>query len=121
MALVPRRYLTLLGPGGLQVPVEDLLQHVGGEARDDDDDDGEPGRAAGQQLHEDEVHVLGVEEGPGGTRCLQGNVGLLQSRACFWVEMFLPDDAAVEERENKVEGDGTPCHEMVHPCPEMSL
>lgn len=63
---LPPCYLTLLGAGGPQVPVEDLLHHVGEEAGDHDDDDGEPGRAAGQQLHEHEVHVLGVEEGPGG-------------------------------------------------------
>lgn len=46
--------------------VEDLLYHVRKEAGYDDDNDGEPRRAAGQQLHEHKVHVLGVEERPGG-------------------------------------------------------
>lgn len=59
-------YLTLLRAGGLQVSVENLLHHIRKEAGDDDDDDGEPGRTAGQQLDEHKVHVLGVEEGPGG-------------------------------------------------------
>ena len=59
-------YLGLLGASGLQVAVEHLLDDVGEQAGDDDDDDGEPGRAAGEQLDEDKVHVLGVEEGPGG-------------------------------------------------------
>lgn len=35
--------------------------------------------------------------------------------------LFLPDDASVEEREDEVEGNRTPRHKMVHPCPEMSL
>lgn len=48
--------------------VEDLLHHIGEEAGDDNDDDGKPGRAARQQLDEDKVHVLGVEEGPGGQK-----------------------------------------------------
>lgn len=48
--------------------VEDLLHHVREQASDDDDDDGEPRRTAGQQLHEDKVHVLCVEEGPGEER-----------------------------------------------------
>lgn len=46
--------------------VEHLLHHIREEASYDDDDDGEPGRAAGQKLHEYKVHVLRVEEGPGG-------------------------------------------------------
>lgn len=56
--------LRLLGAGGLEVPVEHLLDDVREKAGDDDDDDCEPGRAAGQQLDEDKVHVLGVEERP---------------------------------------------------------
>lgn len=48
--------------------VEDLLHHIRKQAGDDNDDDGKPGRAAGQQLHEDKVHVLCVEEGPGGDK-----------------------------------------------------
>lgn len=60
-------YLTLLCAGGLQMSVEDLLHHIRKEACYDDDDDGEPGRTAGQQLHEYKVHVLGVEEWPGGS------------------------------------------------------
>lgn len=46
--------------------VEDLLHHIRKEAGYDDDDDGEPRRTAGQKLHEYKVHVLGVEEWPGG-------------------------------------------------------
>lgn len=48
--------------------VEDLLDHIGEEAGYDDENDGEPGRAAGQQLHEDEIHVLCVEERPEGKK-----------------------------------------------------
>lgn len=33
----------------------------------------------------------------------------------------LPDDASIKEREDKVEGNRTPSHKMVYPCPEMSL
>lgn len=47
--------------------VEDLLHHIRKEASYDDDDDGEPCRTTGQQLHEYKVHVLGVEERPGGS------------------------------------------------------
>lgn len=61
-------YLTFLGAGWLQVSVEDLLDHVRKQAHYYNDDDGEPGRAAGQQLHEHKVHVLGVKEGPAGRR-----------------------------------------------------
>lgn len=35
--------------------------------------------------------------------------------------MVLPDDASIEQREDKVEGNRTPRHKMVHPRPEMSL
>lgn len=52
--------------------VEDLLDHIRKQTRYHDDDDGEPGRAAGQQLHEHKVHVLGVEEGPVGRRGHKG-------------------------------------------------
>lgn len=45
--------------------VEDLLHHIRKQASDDNDDDGKPRWTAGQQLHEDEIHVLCVEEGPG--------------------------------------------------------
>lgn len=48
--------------------VEDLLQHIRKQASDDDEDDGKPRWTAGQQLHEDEIHVLCVEEGPGGKK-----------------------------------------------------
>lgn len=48
--------------------VEDLLHHIREQASDDDDDDGKPRWTAGQQLHEDKVHVLCVEEGPGEKR-----------------------------------------------------
>lgn len=75
--------------------VEDLLDHIGEEAGYDDENDGEPGRAAGQQLHEDEIHVLCVEE--------------------------RPDDASIEEREDEVKGDRAPRHKMAHPGPEMCL
>lgn len=47
--------------------VEDLLHHIRKEASYDDDDDGEPRRTTGQQLHKYKVHVLGVEERPGGS------------------------------------------------------
>lgn len=77
------------------MPVEDLLQHIRKEASYNDNDDGEPRRTAGQQLYEYKVHVLGVEE--------------------------RPDDASIKEREDEVEGNRTPRHKMVHPCPEMSL
>lgn len=46
--------------------IEDLLHHIRKEASYDDNDDGKPGRSAGQQLHEYKVHILGVEEWPGG-------------------------------------------------------
>lgn len=54
--------------------VEDLLHHIRKEASYDNDDNGKPSRTAGQQLHKDKVHVLGVEEWPEGketivTRC----------------------------------------------------
>lgn len=48
------------------MPIDHLLDDVGEKAGDEDDDDGEPGRAAGEQLDKDKVHVLGVEERPGG-------------------------------------------------------
>lgn len=54
--------------------VKDLLDHIGKQAGDDDDDDGEPGRAAGQQLNEHKVHVLGVKEGPAGGEQHKGDV-----------------------------------------------
>lgn len=62
------RYLALLGASGVQVPVEHLLQHVGEQTGDDDDDHGEPDGAAGQQLDEDKIHVLRLDEGPAGHR-----------------------------------------------------
>lgn len=46
--------------------VEDLLHHIRKEASYDNDDNGKPGRTTRQQLHKDKVHVLGVEEWPGG-------------------------------------------------------
>lgn len=52
--------------------VKDLLHHIRKEASYDDDDDGEPGRTAGQQLHKDEVHVLRVQERPEGRRVETG-------------------------------------------------
>lgn len=39
----------------------------------------------------------------------------------FCKNLFLPDDASIEEREDEVEGNRTPCYEMVHPRPEMCL
>lgn len=36
-------------------------------------------------------------------------------------EHLLPDDASIEEREDKVESNRTPGDKMVYPCPEMSL
>lgn len=56
--------LRLLCASGLDVPVKHFLDDVGEQAGDDDDDDGEPGRATGQQLDKDKIHVLRVEEWP---------------------------------------------------------
>lgn len=33
----------------------------------------------------------------------------------------VPDDAAVKQGEDEVEGDGAPCDEVVHPRPEVCL
>lgn len=56
--------LRLLCASGLDVPVKHFLDDVGEQAGGDDDDDGEPGRATGQQLDKDKIHVLRVEEWP---------------------------------------------------------
>lgn len=62
------QYLTLLCVSWLQMSVEDFLHHIRKQASDDDDDDGKPGRTAGQQLHEHKIHVLRMEEWPGGNK-----------------------------------------------------
>ncbi len=59
-------HLRFLRTGRLQVPVEDFLDDIWKQAGDDDDEDGKPGRAAGQQLNKDEVHVLRVKKRPNG-------------------------------------------------------
>ncbi len=59
-------HLRFLRAGRLQVPVEDFLDDIWKQAGDDDDEDGKPGRAAGQQLNKDEVHVLRVKKRPNG-------------------------------------------------------
>ncbi len=41
-------HLRFLSAGWLQVPVEDFLDDIWKQAGDDDDEDGKPGRAAGQ-------------------------------------------------------------------------
>lgn len=50
----------------MEVSVEHFLDDIGEQAGDDDDDDGEPGRATGQQLDKHKIHVLRVEEWPVG-------------------------------------------------------
>ena len=84
----PLSYLRLLGAGGLEVPVAHLLDDVREKSGHDDDDDGEPGRAAGQQLDEDKVHVLGVEERPGGWQRSQ-RITLLVSQHFFYAQLTL--------------------------------
>lgn len=63
--------------------VEDLLNHIRKEASYDNDDDGKPGRATGQQLHKDEVHVLGVEEWPGGKETMVTRCSRREKVKCF--------------------------------------
>lgn len=46
------------------MPVKDFLDDIREQAGDDDDEDGKPGRATGQQLNKDEVHVLRVKKWP---------------------------------------------------------
>lgn len=58
-------HLYTFGGGGPQRPPEDFLHHIWQEAGCDQQDDAEPGRTAGQHLHEHIVHPLVVEEGPG--------------------------------------------------------
>lgn len=50
---------------GADGPAEDLLDDVRQQADGDEQDDAEPSRTTGQHLHEDVVHPLVVEEGPG--------------------------------------------------------
>ena len=57
--------LGMLGGAGPQGPAEHLVEHVGQQAEGDEQDDAEPGRPAGQHLHEHVVHPLVVPEGPG--------------------------------------------------------
>ena len=58
-------HLDAFGGGGPQCSTEHLLDHVGQQADGDEQDDAEPGRPAGQHLHEHVVHPLVVQEGPG--------------------------------------------------------
>lgn len=53
------------------MPVKDFLDDIREQAGDDDDEDGKPGRATGQQLNKDEVHVLRVKKWPNGGGKLQ--------------------------------------------------
>lgn len=46
------------------MPVQHFLDDIRKQAGDDDDEDGEPGRATGQQLNKDKIHVLRVEKWP---------------------------------------------------------
>lgn len=54
--------------GGPQGPADDLLDHVRQQTDDDEQDDAEPGRTAGQHLNKHVVHPLVVQEGPGERR-----------------------------------------------------
>lgn len=57
-------HLCTLGGGGTHGPAQDLLDDIWQQADRDEQDDAEPGRAAGQHLHEHVVHPLVVQEGP---------------------------------------------------------
>lgn len=56
--------LDFLCGAGPQLPAQDFLENVGKEADSDEQDDDQPGRAAGQHLDEHKVHPLITEEGP---------------------------------------------------------
>ena len=64
MVLVQRSYLCAFDGCGTQGPAEDFLYDIWQQADRDEQDDAEPGRAAGQHLHEHVVHPLVVQEGP---------------------------------------------------------
>lgn len=64
----PQGYLHSLGGTGPQLPAQHLLEDVRQQADGDQQDDGQPGRAAGQHLYEYVVHPLITEEGPAVSR-----------------------------------------------------
>lgn len=64
MEVVPRLYLCAFGGCGTHGPAEDLLDDIWQQADCNEEDDAEPGRTAGQHLHEHVVHPLVVQERP---------------------------------------------------------
>lgn len=60
----PRLYLDSLCGAGPQLPTQDFLENVRKEADSDEEDDDQPGWAAGQHLDEHIVHPLIIEEWP---------------------------------------------------------
>lgn len=60
-----RPYLCTFGGCGTHCPAEDLLDDIWQQADGNKQDDAEPGWTAGQHLHENVVHPLVVQEGPG--------------------------------------------------------
>lgn len=57
-------YLCAFSGCGTHGPAEDLLDDIWQQADCNEEDDAEPGRTAGQHLHEHVVHPLVVQEGP---------------------------------------------------------
>lgn len=57
-------YLCAFSGCGTHGPAEDLLDNIWQQADCNEEDDAEPGRTAGQHLHEHVVHPLVVQEGP---------------------------------------------------------
>lgn len=57
-------YLCTLSGCGTQSPAENLFDDIRQQTYCNKEDDAEPGRPAGQHLHENVVHPLVVEEGP---------------------------------------------------------
>lgn len=110
MELSLRPYLCTFGGCGTHCPAEDLLDDIWQQADRNKQDDAEPGRTAGQHLHENVVHPLVVQEGPE-QKQEREKIVILFTYSTLRLYMVLkqrtkrtiPNDASPEKRENNVE------------------
>ena len=80
-------YLCAFGGRGTHGSAQHLLDDVWQQADGDEQDDAEPGGAAGQHLHEHVVHPLVVQEGPAGGDTAQRD-GLTRLQGTRYSSLF---------------------------------